>query len=198
MPQWLPYTFFTLAITFSPGPINLLVMAMAGQAGWRATLPAIIAACTTAALTIVLAGLGLASLLVKAPLIPIVLSWVGVIWLSWMAWQLATSSPATDTKTNGQTVMLSGTKAVGLQLINPKGWMMALTAVTVFAGSEPTPTTITGMAVLFLILALIGSTSWALMGTGSRHMLTTPRRTRIFNCLMASALVGMAWWSVLS
>lgn len=198
MPQWLPYTLFTLAITFSPGPINLLVMAMAGQAGWRATLPAIIAACTTAALTIVLAGLGLASVLMKAPLIPVVLSWIGVAWLTWMAWQLATSNPAAAAATNEQAIMLNGPKAAGLQLINPKGWMMALTAVTVFAGAEPTLVTITSMAMLFLVFALIGSTSWALMGTGSRHLLTTPRRTRIFNCLMASVLVGMAWWSVLS
>nr|WP_300309143.1 LysE family translocator [Halomonas sp.] len=198
MQQWIPYTLFTLAITFSPGPINLLVMAMAGQAGWRATLPAVFAACITAALTIVLAGIGAASLLVKAPLVPTVLSWIGVIWLTYMAWGLATSDPTISASGTGQAVTLNGPKAAGLQLINPKGWMMALTAVTVFAGSDATPATIVSMALVFLAFALLGTSAWALMGTGSRKWLTTPRRMKLFNLSMAIALVGMAWWSVLS
>ncbi|QEM81220.1 LysE family translocator [Halomonas binhaiensis] len=198
MQQWIPYTLFTLAITFSPGPINLLVMAMAGQAGWRATLPAVFAACITAALTIVLAGLGAASLLIKAPLVPAVLSWIGVIWLTYMAWCLATADPAMSASNTERAVTLNGPRAAGLQLINPKGWMMALTAVTVFAGSDATPATIVSMALVFLAFALLGTSTWALMGTGSRKWLTTPRRMKLFNLSMAMALVGMAWWSVLS
>lgn len=197
MQQWLPYTLFTLAITFSPGPINLLVMAKAGQSGWRATAPAILAACTTAALTIVLAGLGMASLMISAPLVPTLLSWVGVIWLSWMAWRLATAKTTTSASAE-QGISLTGLKAFGLQLINPKGWMMALTAVTVFAGGDATPTTIAAMATVFLCLALLGTSSWALMGISSRRLLTTSSRMRVFNLVMAVALIAVAWWSVLS
>ncbi|GED21522.1 LysE family translocator [Halomonas halmophila] len=198
MSQWLPYTLFAFAATASPGPTNLLVMAMAGQVSMRRVLPVVVAACASAALIVLMAGAGAASFLQATPWLRELLSWLGGAWLTWLAWRLASASPPAD-DSEGQvapTFQVGVARVVGLQVINPKVWMMGLSVFAMFAGPDASLMTVMLMALIFFVLAVISMTLWGLMGRGAARWLATPRRRVIFNRVMATMLLGMTWWGL--
>lgn len=198
MQQWLPYTLFALAATASPGPTNLLVMAMAGQAKMRSVLPVVVAACASAALIVLLAGAGAASIVQASPWLRVVLSSLGAAWLTWMAWRLATAQPVSSETGEGATpsFQVGVARVIGLQVINPKVWMMGLSVFAMFAGPAASLITVALMALVFFTLAVASMTLWAFMGRGARRWLSTPRRQVVFNRVMAVMLLGVTWWSL--
>lgn len=137
MDQLLPFALFAFVASITPGPTNILVLSHSSRFGLATTLPIILGACAAAALLVLLVGTGLGDVLARHATIQTLLSWAGIAWLNWMAWQIF-SAPAQaidpDRPAEGPRLGLAG--AAGLQLVNPKTWMMALAVVSVFAGAE--------------------------------------------------------------
>jgi len=82
---------------------------------------------------------------------------------------------------------------VMFQAFNPKSWIRAITLASVFMPVGANPLT-AGLAIS-LIGAAIGFpciSMWALFGVAMRSVLTDPRRQRVFNLVMAAALVLLA------
>lgn len=88
----LPFILFALVASISPGPTNLLILAHGARAGLRASLVPIVAACGAAAAIVLMVGLGLGELLLRHPLAQQLMSWAGVLWLSWLAWKMLRSA----------------------------------------------------------------------------------------------------------
>jgi threonine/homoserine/homoserine lactone efflux protein len=59
------------------------------------------------------------------------MQWIGVAWLSYLAWHFARRPARSALRPKNP---VSNVGAAGLQWINPKTWMMALAVVSVFAG----------------------------------------------------------------
>ncbi|MFB4394212.1 MULTISPECIES: LysE family translocator [unclassified Pseudomonas] len=189
----LPFVLFALVASISPGPTNLLILAQGARHGLRASVAPILAACVAAAAIVLLVGLGLAEMLLRHPLAQQLMSWGGVLWLSWLAWQLLRAAPAPLHGEDGQ--RFDALSAASLQLINPKVWMMAVAVIGVFA----TPgLPVWQLALVFLVVALPCMTGWALLGAASARWLQSPQRVRRFNQLLAGLLLVSAWSTVLA
>ncbi|MGE7991903.1 LysE family translocator [Pseudomonas sp. NPDC089554] len=189
----LPFVLFALVASISPGPTNLLILAHGARHGLQASVAPILAACVAAAAIVLLVGLGLAEVLLRHPLAQQLMSWGGVLWLSWLAWQLLRAAGA---PLHGEGEQRFGAfSAASLQLINPKVWMMAVAVIGVFA----TPgLPVWQLALVFLVVALPCMTGWALLGVGSARWLQSPQRVRRFNQLLAGLLLVSAWSAVLA
>jgi threonine/homoserine/homoserine lactone efflux protein len=86
------------------------------------------------------------------PLIRQVMSWAGVLWLSWMSWQLF-SAPAANLSSSPN--RFTAQAAALLQVVNPKTWMMALAVVSLFApASDNALRDIALMALWFLMISI--------------------------------------------
>ncbi|MEX0295236.1 LysE family translocator [Pseudomonas putida] len=188
----LPFMLFALVASISPGPTNLLILAHGARQGLRASVAPILAGCGAAAAVVLLVGLGLGDLLVRHPLAQQVMSWTGVLWLSWLAWRILRSA--------GQPLDVSAAKpfdalsAASLQVVNPKVWMMAVAVIGVFAApSLP----VWQLALVFLLIALPCMTAWALLGVGSARWLQAPGRLLWFNRGLAGMLLVSAWAALL-
>ncbi|KAF1310252.1 hypothetical protein BLX42_15055 [Pseudomonas sp. SG-MS2] len=188
----LPFMLFALVASISPGPTNLLILAHGARQGLRASVAPILAGCGAAAAVVLLVGLGLGDLLVRHPLAQQVMSWTGVLWLSWLAWRILRSA--------GQSLDVSAAKpfdalsAASLQVVNPKVWMMAVAVIGVFAApSLP----VWQLALVFLLIALPCMTAWALLGVGSARWLQAPGRLLWFNRGLAGMLLVSAWAALL-
>jgi threonine/homoserine/homoserine lactone efflux protein len=75
------------------------------------------------------------------------------------------------------------------QWVNPKGWAMALTAVSAYVVGY----SITGYALVALILggtSLVTCFLWMATGVQMRRFLSNPRALRIFNIAMALGLIA--------
>lgn len=189
----LPFVLFALVACISPGPTNLLILAHGAQRGLRASVAPILSGCLAAAGMVWVVGLGLAEVLLQHPVAQQLMSWLGVLWLSWLGWQLLRSAAAPLHGT--QRARFGAVSAATLQLINPKVWMMAIAIIGVFAApGQP----VWQLALIFLIIALPCMAAWALLGVGSARWLQSPQRVRRFNQLLAWLLIVSAWSALLA
>lgn len=196
-PTLLPFLLFAFVASITPGPTNILVLSNSARYGLAAAVPIIFGACASAATIVLLVGTGAGSSLTALPIVQSTMQWVGVIWLSYLAWQIF-SAPAEGLKTNESDARLGWVGAASLQLINPKTWMMALAVVSVFGGNgEQRLGHVVYLSAAFFLISLPCLGVWALFGAGSTRWLRSPQAMQRFNRCMALLLLGSAWLSVL-
>ena len=195
-PTLLPFLLFAFVASITPGPTNILVLSNSARYGLGAALPIIFGACASAATLVLLVGTGVGSSLTAWPAVQNVMQWVGVAWLSYLAWQIfCAPAEAISMKAEDR---LGWVGAAGLQWINPKTWMMALAVVSVFTGAgEDRFVHVINLSLVFFLISLPCLGVWALLGAGSSHWLRSPRAMQRFNRCMGLMLLGSAWLSVL-
>ncbi|WP_409319223.1 LysE family translocator [Pseudomonas sp. KCJK9016] len=197
MESLLPFLLFSFVASITPGPTNILVMSHSSRRGMLATLPIIFGACLSAALVVLVVGLGVGETLLRYPRVQQAMAWTGVLWLSWLAWQIFRSTPPSLDSTEASDGGFSVFGAAGLQLINPKVWMMAVAVVSVFGGSGDEQTRMLLLAFVFLLVCLPCMTVWAVLGVGSARLFGSPRAFGRMNAGLAFLLLLSAWLTVL-
>ncbi|OHZ02817.1 LysE family translocator [Salinicola sp. LHM] len=197
MSSWLPFTLFAFVASITPGPTNLLILTQGARRGWQRALPAVFGASLAAAMIVLVVGGGLAQTLLAYPLIRQVMAIAGVAWLSWLAWKLYRSPPPTlESEASGRAPHFGALQAAGLQLVNPKTWMMAFSVVGVFTDGTTSTIHIAVLALIFGGIAVPCLACWALMGSGVGRLFRTSRQWQWFNRGLAFLLLSVAWWSV--
>ncbi|MDT3719526.1 LysE family translocator [Pseudomonas oryzihabitans] len=191
----LPFLLFALVASITPGPTNVLILGHSARHGARASLPLVLGGSLGAVGLVLVVGLGLGQTLAQHPDWQRGLAWAGVLWLSWLAWQLARAG-APEVIDDGVRLGFGGT--AGLQVLNPKSWSMALAVVTVYAE----PGTDLGRQVLvlglvFLLVSVPCLALWALLGRVAAHGLRSSQAWRGFNLGMAALLLVSAWATVI-
>jgi threonine/homoserine/homoserine lactone efflux protein len=179
---------FLASMGFTPGPNNILVASSGVNFGFKATIPHILGITVGYPLMLLLVGLGLVKIFVTLPEVHLVLKYVCIVYLLYLAWKIATAAAISDGgKVAKPMTFLQG---VAFQWVNGKGWVVALSAVTTY--------TVVGSSLLTQVLALAGIalvvtvgavTTWTLFGAMLRRYLHTDRRRRWFNYGMAALLV---------
>ncbi|MEO3723491.1 LysE family translocator [Pseudomonas syringae] len=197
MESLLPFLLFSFVASITPGPTNILVMSHSSRRGLTATVPIIFGACVSAALVVLVVGLGVGETLLRYPRVQQAMAWAGVLWLSWLAWQIFRSTPPSLESSTSNDDGFNVFGAAGLQLINPKVWMMAVAVVSVFAGGSEDTARMVLLSLAFLLVSLPCMTAWALLGVGSARFFGSPRAFRRMNAGLAFLLLLSAWLTVL-
>lgn len=195
MSQLLPFILFAFVASITPGPTNILVLSNSSRFGLGAAVPIILGACSAAALIVLLVGLGAGEWLLRHPQLQQLMSWLGLAWLFYLAWQIA-RSPVDPVEAAAAPRRLGALGAAGLQLVNPKVWMMALAVVGVFSGAAADAGRYAIHALLFFLIALPCLAAWALFGVGAAKLLHSAAHMRRFNYAMALLLVVSALLSL--
>ncbi|AZV26852.1 lysine transporter LysE [Pseudomonas syringae] len=197
MESLLPFLLFSFVASITPGPTNILVMSHSSRRGLTATVPIIFGACVSAALVVLVVGLGVGETLLRYPRVQQAMAWAGVLWLSWLAWQIFRSTPPSLESSTSNDDGFNVFGAAGLQLINPKVWMMAVAVVSVFGGNGDDSARMLLLSAVFLMVCLPCMTAWALLGVGSARFFGSPRALRRMNTGLAFLLLLSAWLTVL-
>jgi threonine/homoserine/homoserine lactone efflux protein len=137
-------------------------------------------------------GFGLGALLLAAPIAYTLLKYAGAAYLLYLAWAIATASPEFE-ESAGSGQPISFLQAATFQWLNPKAWVMAVGAVSTYAGVATFPYNMLLIAGLFGGLGLFSSGLWLGFGSGLRRVLTNPRAVRVVNIVMALLLVASIW-----
>ena len=197
-PTLLPFLLFAFVASITPGPTNILVLSNSARYGLKAALPIVLGACMGAAGIVLLVGSGVGQSLAQLPRVQAAMQWVGVAWLSYLAWQIFRApAEAIDPNTPQKRLGLAG--AASLQLVNPKTWMMALAVVSVFADNgEARQSHVLYLSLAFFMISLPCLGAWALLGVGSSRVFRSTKAMQRFNQGMALLLFGSAWLSVLA
>ena len=193
---------FCAAMSFSPGPNTTLSTALAANYGLRRALRFCLAVPAGWTLLMAATGLGLGTLIASAPILRWAVQLAGAGYLLWLAWKLAgTGQLAEVNRSRLEVTFLQG---VGMQFLNIKAWMLALTlsAGWVVNGAGKPATNpeerLLIVCVLMAIFAFSSNFSYALVGSLLRQWLAQSRRLQRFNRSLALVLVATAAWMVLA
>ena len=179
---------FALVSSITPGPNNMMLMASGANFGMRRTVPHMLGVAIGFTVMIALVGVGLVGLFEAWPPAFKILKIVSAVYLVWLAWKIATAPPPSATRDGGGRPM-TFVQAALFQWVNPKAWTMALTAITVYAGSRNVPAVL-AVALAFGVINLPSVGIWAAMGQYLQRWMTDDRSRRLFNWGMAALLVG--------
>jgi threonine/homoserine/homoserine lactone efflux protein len=176
----IPFLLFAFVASITPGPTNILVLTNSQHFGVKNTVPAILGGCIAASAIVLISGAGAGEVLRQYPLIRQVMSWAGVLWLSWMSWQLF-SAPAANLSSKSPNRFTAQAAAL-LQVVNPKTWMMALAVVSLFApASDNALRDIALMALWFLMISIACLLCWAWLGKAVNRIFAPPWRWCVFS-----------------
>ena len=119
-----------------------------------------------------------------------VLKYVGSAYILWMAWRIATSSGTTGANEQpGRPFTFL--QAAAFQWVNPKGWVVAVGAISAFTTVEGDVFFEVGAIVLsFVSVNYACASVWTLFGVGIGRLLKRGNRLRIFNVAMGLLLVA--------
>lgn len=180
---------FTTSVT--PGPNNMMLLASGVNFGFRRTIPHMFGIGFGFFSLLLGVGFGLGALLAAFPLLFIALKFAGGLYLLWMAFKIATSRSLGEGATGAQPMTLLG--AAAFQWVNPKAWVMAVSAMAAYTNPGRYAFTVMLVAVAFAIVNLPSVSTWAGFGSVLREWLSHPVRLKWFNILMAVLLVLSLW-----
>lgn len=182
---------FVVVTLFTPGPNNTMLMTTGLNFGFRRGLPHLWGVALGFAVMVLAVGLGLGALFQAYPAAYTVLKYAGAAYLLYLAWQIATAGELKEGAARGRPIAFL--EAAAFQWLNPKGWVMAVGAVSTYAAVAAFPLNMLLMAFLFGSLGILSSATWLGFGTGLKRVLTSPGAVRAVNITMALLLVASLW-----
>ena len=180
-------TTFAFVTSVTPGPNNLMLLASGVNFGFRRTLPHMFGVSLGFGFMNVVLGLGLAQMFLRFPALQTTLSYVGGAYLLWLAWKIARSGPVGEGKAGSKP--MSFLAAAAFQWVNPKAWVMAVSAISTYTLPANFLATLLAVGLVFVAVNIPSIAAWVLFGTGLRRFLSDPHYLRIFNITMAVLLV---------
>lgn len=181
---------FALVSSITPGPNNTMILASGVNFGLRRSLRHLAGICLGFGFMLAVVGLGLHAVLDAYPIILKTLRYVGAAYLLWLAYKLATAAPPSAQGT-GNAQPMGFWAAVAFQWVNPKAWIMTMTAMTTYVlPTQPQTSQVLWLSAVFMLVNIPCVSAWAVFGSAMRALLQNPVRLRIFNITMALGLVA--------
>lgn len=179
---------FAFAMAGTPGPNNTMVTASGANYGFRRTLP-VATGMAVGVAVIIFAVAAAGSAVVSDPRVHLAPKWIGIAYLLWLAWRIATAPVGLSTDDSRQRPFTFVEGAL-LQLVNPKLWVMVAGAVVAYGGGVAGELAIpSAFAVIFGGATLVSTLAWAGIGVGAGRFMTGEGSLRLFNRAMALLLV---------
>jgi threonine/homoserine/homoserine lactone efflux protein len=182
---------FAFVTSITPGPNNLMLLASGVNYGFRATIPHMLGISCGFLLMLLAVGFGLGEVFARHPVIYSMMKWAGTFYLLYLAWHIANAGIVDDSAARTrQRGPLSLPGAALFQWVNPKAWVMAVSAFSIYVPPASGWLIITTMSVFFAAVNLPCVSCWALFGSRLRRWLGDSRRAQLFNLAMAVLLVA--------
>ncbi|MEZ5870598.1 MAG: LysE family translocator [Nitratireductor sp.] len=182
---------FCLVSSITPGPNNLMLLASGVNHGFRQTIPHMLGISLGFAFLLACVGLGLAQVFKAAPMVFTALKFAGCAYLLYLAWKIANSGAPDAAKAVRRPMTFL--EAAAFQWVNPKAWVMGLSAMTIYTIHSNFLWSVALIVVVFTVINLPSIAVWCGMGVGLRRFLADPVRLRYFNWTMAAMLVASLW-----
>ncbi len=182
---------FAFATSITPGPNNMMLFASGVNFGFRRTIPHMLGIGAGFLSLLLGVGLGLGAILSAYPPAFIALKVAGGIYLLWIAWKIGSSRSMGEGDVKAKPMTFLG--AAAFQWVNPKAWVMAITAMAVYPNPEQYALTVAIVALVFAAVNVPSVSTWAGFGSALREWLSVPVRLKWFNITMAVLLVLSLW-----
>jgi threonine/homoserine/homoserine lactone efflux protein len=185
-----PFVTYTFVMSITPGPNNVMLTASGANFGFRRTLPHILGIVCGFIVQLLAVCAGLAALFTRWPALQSTLAWVGAAYLVYLGWQMLGHGETRAREAHHPVTFL---QAALFQFLNPKAWVMTVTAATLFLPRD-LGALLSGayMAGVMEGIGLPCMMVWALFGLSLKRFIGGPRGRMAFNVAMALALGATA------
>ena len=185
----LVYAFVT---SITPGPNNLMLLSSGVNFGFARSVPHMLGIGIGFVVLLLAVGFGLGAILTAFPALHTALKVAGSAYLLYLAWKIAMARSVTrDSEQNARP--LTFLDAAAFQWVNPKAWVMAITAMAVYTVPESPFLSVLLIALAFGVVNLPSVSVWAGFGTALRGFLSDPVRLKWFNIAMGLLLAATLW-----
>jgi len=181
--------------SITPGPNNFVVMAAAVRGGLVAAVPAMLGVVIGALALIVLVWAGVGAMFESLPVLRRLFLIAGALYLIWLGLMMLWQSRVVADDQSARTPATLPQTTIGLaifQIINPKAWVLVLTATTAISTEMSGLRSLTTLAVIFVPISSVCLTLWALAGVSISSGLAHAKFKRWFDQVMAVLLIGSA------
>ena len=179
---------FSLAMSISPGPVNMMIISSGINHGVKKTIPFISGATIGFTLLLVLIGFGLMNILDMYPYLLTYLEIAGATFIIYMGYKITTSASSLSTK-NYNKKTLKFYEGFLLQWLNPKAWIACVSGVSMFVSSDGT---FFVFVIMYFIVCYLSLSFWGILGQKATRFLNTPTKLKAFNIIMGAILIFSA------
>ncbi|WP_122315872.1 LysE family translocator [Pseudomonas cichorii] len=179
---------FSLSMSISPGPVNMVIVASGANHGFWRTFPFVSGATIGFTLLLVFVGFWFLKIIESYPVFFEYLGIVGSTFIIYVGYKIASSHPELAI---GKTDIPSFAQGFLLQWLNPKAWIACASGAALFSSPHTHTPLITFVAIYFAVCYL-SLAAWAVLGERVSILLSNALRIRIFNLTMGGMLIATA------
>lgn len=193
--SFLYFLLFCATMTFSPGPMTLLLLSLGLRDGLRSSIPAQIGASVSYLISILIFAVGFSELIKGNLAITQGIQMVGVAYILYLAYRQWTSSGLSiDRIGTAQGSRSLFGKGLLTGFSNPKTLIMFSAVFPQFAGTGGQSSTldIAILGMTFLVLQFASGCLYCYFGQRIKHVLENPRRRVVLQRVTAILLLGVA------
>ncbi len=184
----IPLIIFAAVTSVTPGPNNAMVLASGVHFGFRRTIPHMVGIALGYGVMLAIIGAGIGTAMSVSPLVEVAMRLASGAWMVWVAWSLARS---TDSGRDAARIRpMTFIEGALFQWVNPKGWVLAISSMSLFTKSGDLVTDIAIVVAVYVAACLPSSSIWTAFGVSLRRFLEVPWRLRAFNISMAILLLA--------
>ncbi|KPZ51573.1 MULTISPECIES: LysE family translocator [Pseudoalteromonas] len=179
---------FSLTMSISPGPVNMIIISSGMNYGVRKTLPFVSGGTIGFTLLLLFIGLGFSQVINSYPSFLKYLTVVGSSFIIYMGYLIATSDPELDIEKQHQPTFLQG---FILQWLNPKAWIACLAGASLFSVPNSSKEFLL-FSLIYFVVCYLSLFCWSVLGDKSAKLLNSKFKLKLFNLSMGGALIVTA------
>lgn len=193
--SFLYFLLFCATMTFSPGPMTLLLLSLGLKDGLRSSIPAQVGASVSYLISILIFAVGFSELIKGNLAITQAIQFVGVAYILYLAYKQWTSS---GVSINNAGTVEGARSLFGKGLLtgfsNPKTIIMFSAVFPQFAGAgeHSSAADIAILGLTFLLLQFASGCLYCYFGQRIKHVLENPKRRVLLQRITAVLLLGVA------
>lgn len=179
---------FSLSMSISPGPVNMVIVASGANHGFWRTFPFVSGATIGFTLLLFFVGFWFLRVIESYPMFFEYLGIAGSAFIIYVGYKIASSHPHLALDKSDLPSFMHGFL---LQWLNPKAWIACASGAAIFSNPQTHTTLITFIAIYFIVCYL-SLAAWAVLGNRVSILLNSTLRIRIFNLGMGGMLIVTA------
>ena len=192
-----------LFVSFTPGMCMTLSMSLGITVGVKRTLWMMLGELVGVGIVAICAVVGVATIMLGAPMIFTAFKWLGGFYLGWLGIQMwrskgkmAISSEASVNNSVSPSTLI--TQGFVTAIANPKGWAFFMVLLPPFIDeSLPMPMQLSVLVLLVLSIEFIALLSYASGGQTLSRLLSKSSNVKLLNRVSGTLMIGVGFWLAL-
>lgn len=176
---------FSLAMSISPGPVNMIIVSSGASYGIRKTFSFVSGATIGFTLLLLFLALGFYKVVALYPAFLKYLAIAGSAFIIYMGYKIASSKEELNIERQEIPTFFQGFL---LQWLNPKAWIACVSGISMFSTPDNT-SLIMLLTPMFFVVCYLSLFSWSVLGSKITILINNPSRLHTFNKIMGSLLI---------